>query len=239
MSKNNSQKSEGVSQVSTKETEILLSLLEQILAADIPGDVVELGCYKGDTSVVFQRALQNSVKLQNSIKTSQNPANTSYNSTKTSQNPVNSPYNSTKNLWLYDSFAGLPEKTKEDSSAAGDQFKTGELFVTKREVIEKFKRQNLSLPKIKKAFFEDLDQNEDLPVKISFAFLDGDLYTSIKTSLSLIESKMQPGSIIVVHDYNNPELPGSARATDEWIKSHSAKIANFKTQETLAIIKVR
>lgn len=225
MSKNNSQKSEGVSQVSTKETEILLSLLEQILAADIPGDVVELGCYKGDTSVVFQRALQNSVKLQNSTKTSQNSANVSY--------------NSTKNLWLYDSFTGLPEKTKEDSSAAGDQFKTGELFVTKREIIEKFKRQNLPLPKIKKAFFEELDQNEDLPDKISFAFLDGDLYTSIKTSLSLIELKMQPGSIIVVHDYNNPELPGSARATDEWLKSHSAKIANFKTQETLAIIKIR
>ena len=225
MSKNNSQKTEGVSQVSTKETEILLSLLEQTLAADIPGDVVELGCYKGDTSVVFQRALQNPDKLQNSTKTSQNPVNTSY--------------NSTKNLWLYDSFAGLPEKTKEDSSAAGDQFKTGELFVTKREVIEKFKRQNLPLPKIKKAFFEDLDQNEDLPVKISFAFLDGDLYASIKTSFSLIESKMQPGSIIVVHDYNNPELPGSARATDEWLKSHSAEIANFKTQETLAIIKIR
>lgn len=225
MSKNNSQKSEDVSQVSTKETEILLSLLEQTLAADIPGDVVELGCYKGDTSVVFQRALQNPVKLQNS--------------TKTTQNLTNASHNSTKNLWLYDSFAGLPEKTKEDSSAAGDQFKTGELFVTKREVIEKFKRQNLPLPKIKKAFFEDLDQNEDFPVEISFAFLDGDLYTSIKTSLSLIESKMQPGSIIVVHDYNNPELPGSARATDEWLKSHPAKIANFKTQETLAIIKIR
>lgn len=191
-----------VSQVSSAETAILISLLQQVLAKNIAGDVVELGCYKGDTSVLFQRELQ---------KTN-------------------------KTLWLYDSFAGLPEKTREDSSAAGDQFKSGELFVAKREVIEKFKRQNLPLPKIKKAFFEDLDPTNDLPEKICFAFLDGDLYTSIKTSLSLIESKMQPGSIIVVHDYNNPELPGSARAVDEWLKNNSHIVASSQVQETLKII---
>lgn len=212
MSKNNPQKQDEVSQVSAKETEILLGLLKQSLIAGIAGDVVELGCYRGDTSIIFQRELQNFTKLPGGV---------------------------IKNIWLYDSFAGLPEKTREDNSAAGDQFKSGELFVTKREVIEKFKRQNLPLPKIKKAFFEDLNPESDLPEKISFAFLDGDLYASIKTSLALIESKMQPGSIIVVHDYNNPELPGSARATDEWLKTHVLKIAKFKTQETLAIIEIK
>lgn len=201
MSRSHSSKNT-VSQVSSAETTILLTLLRQVLFQNCPGDVVEFGCYKGDTSILFQRELQ---------KTN-------------------------KTLWLYDSFAGLPEKTREDSSAAGDQFKSGELFVTKREVIEKFKRQTLPLPKIKKAFFEDLDPDKDLPEKICFAFLDGDLYSSIKTSFSLLESKMQPGSIIVVHDYNNPELPGSARATDEWLKTHSSKIAKLKTQETLEII---
>jgi len=191
-----------VSQVSSTETAILISLLQQVLAKNIAGDVVELGCYKGDTSILFQRELQKTDKT----------------------------------LWLYDSFAGLPEKTREDSSAAGDQFKSGELFVTKREVIEKFKRQNLPLPKIKKAFFEDLDPTNDLPEKICFAFLDGDLYTSIKTSLTLVQDKMQPGSIVIIHDYNNPELPGSARAVDEWLKNHRYQIKQFKTQETLAII---
>lgn len=191
-----------VSQVSSAETAILISLLQQVLAKNIAGDVVELGCYRGDTSILFQRELQKTDKT----------------------------------LWLYDSFAGLPEKTREDSSAAGDQFKSGELFVTKREVIEKFKRHNLPLPKIKKAFFEDLDPTNDLPEKICFAFLDGDLYTSIKTSLTLVQDKMQPGSIVIIHDYNNPELPGSARAVDEWLKNHRYQIKQFKTQETLAII---
>lgn len=116
MSKKNTS---SVSQVSSVETVLLITLLRQVLSQDTKGDVVELGCYKGDTSVLFQRELQRTEK----------------------------------HLWLYDSFAGLPEKTREDNSVAGDQFKTGELFVTKREVIEKFKRQNLILPKIKKAFF--------------------------------------------------------------------------------------
>ena len=194
-----------VSQVSSAETAILISLLQQVLAKNTAGDVVELGCYKGDTSILFQRELQRTGK----------------------------------NLWLYDSFAGLPEKTREDNSAAGDQFKTGELFVAKREVTEKFKRQSLPLPKIKKAFFEDLDPISDLPEKICFAFLDGDLYTSIKTSLSLVQNKMQPGSVVIIHDYNNLELPGSARAVDEWLKSHRYQIKQFKTQETLAIITIK
>ena len=94
----------------------------------------------------------------------------------------------------------------------------------------------LKLPKIKKAFFDDLDIIYDIPEKISYAFLDGDLYQSIKTSLHLITDKMSQGGVIIVHDYNNPELPGSARAVDEWLKSHQAKVASFRVAETLAII---
>ncbi|MBR3204513.1 class I SAM-dependent methyltransferase [Candidatus Saccharibacteria bacterium] len=132
-----------------------------------------------------------------------------------------------KSLWLYDSFAGLPEKTPEDSSSAGDAFRSGELFVTKREVIEKFKRKNLPLPKIKKAFFSDLDPASDLPDSISFAFLDGDLYSSIKTSLALVLPKLKEKGIIVVHDYNNPELPGVSKAVDEFLRLNpSFSLAN-------------
>ena len=201
MAKEKSSKFDSISQVSKIETKILLELLQKTLRQNIEGDIVEFGCYRGDTSVLFQREIQEM-----------------------------------KILWLYDSFAGLPPKSEEDRSVAGDQFKSGELFVTKREVLDKFKRQNLKLPKVKKAFFEELDGDKDLPAKISFAFLDGDLYSSIKVSLNLIESKLQKGSIVAVHDYNNPELPGSARAVDEWLKNHPGKYSSFQVKETLAII---
>ena len=106
----------------------------------------------------------------------------------------------------------------------------------KKEAETLFKKMGLKLPKIKKAFFDNLDIIYDIPEKISYAFLDGDLYQSIKTSLNLVSNKMSQGSVIIVHDYNNPELPGSARAVDEWLKSHQAKVASFRVAETLAII---
>ncbi|MBR2587328.1 class I SAM-dependent methyltransferase [Candidatus Saccharibacteria bacterium] len=186
-------------QVSKPETEEILRLAESTLSVE--GDFVELGCYKGDTSL----------KLAKLLKPSD------------------------KKLWLYDSFAGLPEKTREDQSAAGDQFKKGELFVTKREVVLKFKRAGLRVPIIKKAFFEDLDPETDLPGKIAFAFLDGDLYGSIKTSLKLVAPKLDKQGTIIVHDYNNPELPGSSRAVDEFLSQNP----NFRLSQnhTLAILR--
>ena len=216
--KNSSKNQDYMQQVTARETEILLQELTKTLTHNIPGDVVEFGCYKADTSVLYQKLLE-SMGHGGSIL-SENQAN------QTSQ----------KILWLYDSFEGLPAKTREDNSAAGDAFQAGELLVTKREVIEKFKKMGLKLPKIKKAFFDDLDIIYDIPEKISYAFLDGDLYQSIKTSLHLVTDKMSQGGVIIVHDYNNPELPGSARAVDEWLKAHQAKVASFRVAETLAII---
>lgn len=190
-------------QVSKQETEEILRLAEQSLAA--AGDFVELGCYKGETSLLLARLLK--------------------------------VHGSDKKLWLYDSFAGLPEKTVEDSSTAGEQFKAGELFVSKREVVEKFKRSGLPFPIIKKAFFEDLDSVSDLPGSIAFAFCDGDLYGSIKTSLKLVVPKLADGGIIVVHDYNNPELPGSSRAVDEFLRAHPE--FHLVQKHTLAILAVK
>jgi hypothetical protein len=216
--KNSSKNQDYMQQVTARETEILLQELTKTLTHNILGDVVEFGCYKADTSVLYQKLLESmgyGVPIQ-----SGNQANQS----------------SQKILWLYDSFEGLPAKTREDNSAAGDAFQAGELLVTKREVIEKFKKMGLKLPKIKKAFFDDLDIIYDIPEKISYAFLDGDLYQSIKTSLRLVAEKMSQGGVIIVHDYNNPELPGSSRAVDEWLKAHQAKVASFRVAETLAII---
>jgi len=189
-------------QVTKQETEELLRLAQTTLDNNIEGDWVELGCYKGDTSLLFAKSLK-------SVK-------------------------STKKLWLYDSFAGLPNKTAEDSSVAGDQFKAGELFVSKREVIERFRRANLPMPIIKKAFFDELNPETDLPSTVSFAFLDGDLYPSIKTSFRLVLPKLSKEGIIVVHDYNNPELPGVSKAVEEFLNSHPT--FSIKQKYTLAIL---
>lgn len=197
-------------QVSDVETEKILSIARKCLVID--GDFVELGCYKGDTSLLLAEILQD--YRDNLVE-------------KVVENYV-------KKLWIYDSFEGLPEKSEFDDSAIGVDFKGGELFVTKREVKERFLRAGLPLPIIKKAWFNELT-GKDLPEKIAFAFLDGDFYESIRDSLRLIEEKMARGGVIIVHDYNNQALPGVAKAVDEWLTSKNMKITNY---QSLAIIHV-
>ncbi len=138
-----------------------------------------------------------------------------------------------KRLWIYDSFEGLPEKSAEDFSAAGVDFKKGELFTTKREVKARFLRANLPVPIIKKAWFNEL-ADSDLPDEISFAFLDGDLYDSIKVSFDLVEPKMAKDGVIIVHDYNNPELPGVTKAVDEFLTKNPKRLM---VKESLAILR--
>lgn len=218
-------------QVTPQETAEILRLAEQAFTSGTEGDFVELGCYRGDTSVLLGKLLW-----------------------KTCGKPVENSSN-LKRLWIYDSFAGLPEKTREDSSGAGANFKAGELFVTKREVIEKLRKHGLKTSSnpapasaslgrpaeptktptviVKKAWFDDL-RGQDLPEKIAFAFCDGDLYSSIKTSLKLVVPRLAERGIIIVHDYNNPELPGSSKAVDEFLRAHPD--FTLKIHYTLAIL---
>ena len=179
-------------QVNEKETAEILKLARECL--EVEGDFVEMGCYKGDTSLLLGEIL-----VENSVDKSWKSGG-----------------ELAKKLWIYDSFEGLPEKRSEDESPLGVNFIKGELGVTKREVKNRFLRAGLPVPVIKKAWFCDLREN-DLPEKIAFAFLDGDFYESIRDSLRLVGPKMVEGGVVVVHDYTNPALPGVAMAVDEWM----------------------
>jgi len=142
-----------------------------------------------------------------------------------------------RRLFLYDSFAGLPAKSTQDSSPIGDNFKSGELIATKSDLIIRFKKAGLRLPIIKKAWFSDLT-SADLPDQIAFAFLDGDFYESIRDSLKLVAPSMSPNSTIIIHDYNNPALPGVTKAVDEFLLSFQRFAIGHSSHytETLALL---
>ncbi len=169
-------------QVSDAETKQILQCAKQALT--VPGDFVEFGCYKGDTSLLLADLLHKN--------------------------------HSTKKLWLYDSFEGLPEKSDQDQSELSPEFQPGALAVSKREVKVRFLHANLPVPIIKKAWFSDLTP-DDLPKQITFAFLDGDFYESIKDSLKLVAPRLAPDGVIIIHDYANHKLPGVAQAVDEFL----------------------
>jgi O-methyltransferase len=169
-------------QISKDELLLILGILQAVVAT-IEGDVVELGCYKGTTSLFIRRILNE--------------------------------YNSPKAFHVYDSFEGLPNKVTQDQSAVGECFKAGELDVSKKQFLHEFQRAHLQAPIIHKAWFDDLT-DADLPPTIAFAFLDGDFYQSILTSLKLVWPRMAPGGMIAIHDYHRATLPGVAKAVEDF-----------------------
>lgn len=200
-------------QVSSDETVKILELARECL--NVFGDYVEFGCYKGDTSLLLAELL-----VENSVeKVGEKGWISGGNEVKKDDSGKEK-----KKLWIYDSFEGLPRKGEEDKSVLGVAFRGGELAVTKREVKERFLRAGLPVPMIKKGWFSDLTES-DLPERIAFAFLDGDFYESIRDSLRLVGPRMSKGGVIVVHDYNNPALPGVKKAVDEWGGAHEVRLA--------------
>ena len=212
-------------QVSEGETKEIVRLAREQLV--VPGDFVEMGCYKGDTSLLLAEVIQCGAGLRQEVLVVEKSVK------KLVEDPVeNSVENSEKRLWIYDSFEGLPEKGEADKSVVGEEFRGGELVVTKREVKERFLRAGLKLPIIKKAWFSEL-MGTDMPEKIAFAFLDGDFYESIGDSLRLVGPRMAQGGMMIVHDYSNPALPGVAKAVDEWNANDKWALERF---ETMAIL---
>jgi len=189
-------------QINKTELKVILNSLQETLRQNVEGEVLEMGCYLGTTSLFITRLLLNN--------------------------------GSNKKFHVYDSFSGLPEKTIQDSSPAGEQFVTGELLATKKQFIENYKKASLPLPRVHKCWFKDLDQS-NIPEKVAFAFLDGDYYESIKQCLNLIAPNLTKGSIVVVDDYQNEALPGAKKAVDQWLSNKNYKL---KVISSLAIIEV-
>lgn len=135
---------------------------------------------------------------------------------------------------VYDSFAGLPEKTPQDNSAAGEQFQAGELLAPRKTFVQNFKKAGLQLPVIHKGWFADFTA-ADVPENIMFAFFDGDFYESITDSFRVCSGKFQEKATIVVDDYANEALPGAARAVDEWLSGNQQY--SLATEASLAIIR--
>jgi O-methyltransferase len=138
-----------------------------------------------------------------------------------------------RQFWAYDSFDGLPNKSPQDQSRAGEQFKTGELSVTKKQFLQEFKKAHLQPPVTIKNWFNAL-HTEQLPERIVYAFLDGDFYDSILTSLQLVWPRLSSGGTITIDDYGREALPGVERAVHDYFGGHPPSLHH---EHNIAIIK--
>lgn len=109
---------------------VVLRELELTLNKGVEGDIAELGCYIGTTSVFIRRILDAAGQSDD------------------------------RRFYAYDSFAGLPEKTPADSSTAGTEFKGGELTVSKKQFLNTFQKARLAPPITYKVWFKDLTDTQ-------------------------------------------------------------------------------
>ena len=131
-----------------------------------------------------------------------------------------------RNLWLFDSFEGLPAPSREDklindifNLGSMDRYK-GTMASPESEVLSKLAaiRFPSDRTRIKKGWVKDSIRSGDLPAKVAFAYVDFDFYDPIKDTLEFLDSRMAPGSKIVVDDYGFFS-EGAQLAVDQFVAS--------------------
>lgn len=177
--------------VTDDELSHILNNLCKTIENNIDGDIVELGCNVGTTSLFIRQILDQ--------------------------------LDSKKIFHVYDSFEGLPEKTKEDKNITQRQFKEGSCKTSLEVFKSNFEKYGLKEPQINVGWFKKIDDSL-YPQNISFAFFDGDFYTSIIDSFEKVYHKLSPGAALLIHDYGWEVLPGTQKACDEFLKDKPEKV---------------
>jgi O-methyltransferase len=186
----------------------IFHLASQTAAYGIAGDVVEIGCNAGESSIVIRRVLD--------------------------------VYAPDKEFHVFDSFQGLPELGSED--ARDGVYNKGAMVAGADRLRRNFQAVGLKLPHIHEGWFEDTVP-ACLPDRISFALIDGDLYSSTRHVLPHVYQRMSPGAIGFFGVYYDASVlprehtpvcfrsPGVKRACDEFFADKPEKVSVLYANE--------
>lgn len=139
-----------------------------------------------------------------------------------------------RNVWLFDSFEGLPEPTTEDGELAASYVNhkpEGRLIPVGQCVGSELKVKELLFEKLKldpgrinivRGWFQNtIPQFKNKIGSIALLHLDGDWYESTKVCLENLYPKVVGGGYIVLDDYGCWE--GCKKAADEYMKKNNIK----------------
>lgn len=168
------------------------------LIVDVPGDILELGVYKGASLIrlaTYRRILENDFS---------------------------------RKIVGFDMFGKFPHSTDNTASdiefierfesAGGAGIKQSEL----RALLKRKKLENIEL--IEGDVFKTLDHYliQFPQTRISFLHLDLDVFAPTEYALNLLYNRVVTGGVIVFDDYNSVE--GETLAVDNFIKSNNLKL---------------
>ncbi len=140
-----------------------------------------------------------------------------------------------KQIHFFDSFEGAPEPTGKDAELK--VYGKGDMSTSLFAFYDTFRRAGMPQPEhVHKGWFEETIP-QFLPDKISFALLDGDLYSSTKYVLPHLYERMSPGAICMLGVYYDDAVlsrphtipqyksPGVKMATDEFFAGKPEKVS--------------
>jgi O-methyltransferase len=137
-----------------------------------------------------------------------------------------------KNIWLFDSFEGLPKPTQKDI-LKDDIFGLGSIdkYEGKMACAEDLVKDRLkaidfpaSRLKIVKGFIESTVNQSYLPSSVCFAYVDFDFYEPILVALNFLDKVLRIGGVIIVDDYDYFSA-GAKVAVDEFSSFNKEKYA--------------
>jgi O-methyltransferase len=124
-----------------------------------------------------------------------------------------------RDLYLFDSFEGLPPPGAEDGALARQQFQPGWCASTVDDVRRAFTVAGASSAglHIVKGWFAETFPRTELP-PIALLHIDADWYDSVRLCLETWYDRIMPGGYVVLDDYGRWE--GCTRAADEFLREH-------------------
>jgi O-methyltransferase len=143
-----------------------------------------------------------------------------------------------KELWLFDSFEGLPKPTDRDK-LIDDVFDLGSMekyqgtmAYGKHQVIDRLKSIQFPLERVKvvPGFIETTATSANLPKEVCFAYVDFDFYEPIKIVLELLDSRLPVGGVVIVDDYGFFS-EGAQAAVDEFVEGHRQRYTKEPSPE--------
>ena len=129
-----------------------------------------------------------------------------------------------RGLHLYDTFTGLPNCTRSRDIGMCEE---GAMMAPLPLVEAKIKPfRNVH---IHQGTFRSLTAAE-LPEQIAFAFLDGDLYDSIYTSLMHVLPRLAPKGIVMIHDFAWEGYPATEQAALDGLEGWAERPVNVRLE---------
>jgi len=123
-----------------------------------------------------------------------------------------------RTVWLFDSFAGMPDTTEEDREAA--RAEVGTTVGNIQKVIQVLKMVNADLTRVHtiKGWFDDTFPSVKIE-RIALLNIDADWYESVKLCLNTFYDAVTPGGYVSIDDYGH--WPGCKRAVDEFFATRN------------------